>query len=103
MLLLYCTCLLTSRYNNVLAALVTDITFGDLITVQPFSNTVDTIELKGEHLLEVLEFSVSRPYSRHRGKGHHKRDLEEREFRGQGFLQMSGKSPNVYSTLKQKA
>jgi 2',3'-cyclic-nucleotide 2'-phosphodiesterase (5'-nucleotidase family) len=90
-------------YYNVLAALVTDITFGDLIRVQPFSNTVDTIELKGEHLREVLEFSVSRPYAQQRGNGRHKRELEEREFSGMGFLQMSGKSPNVYSTMKQKA
>lgn len=85
-----------------LSALVTDITFADLIIAQPFSNTVDIIELQGKHILEALEFSVSRPYSRHRGNGRHKRDLEAREFRGQGFLQMSGKSPNVFNTMKQK-
>lgn len=67
-----------------------NITFADLITSQPFSNTVDIIELQGKHLLEVLEFSVSRPYSHYRGNGRHKRDLEAREFNGQGFLQMSG-------------
>jgi len=64
---------------------------------------VDTIELQGKHLLEVLEFSVSRSYVRYRGNGRHKRDLEAREFSGQGFLQMSGKSPNVFNTMKQKS
>jgi hypothetical protein len=62
------------------------------MTAQPFANTVDIIELQGKHLLETLEFSVSRSYSSFRGNGHHMRDLEAREFSGQGFLQMSGKS-----------
>jgi hypothetical protein len=62
------------------------------MTAQPFSNTVDIIELQGKHLLEALEFSVSRSYSTFRGNGQHKRDIEAREFVGQGFLQMSGKS-----------
>jgi len=70
---------------------------------QPFSNTVDIIELQGKHLQEVLEFSVSRSYARYRGNGRHKRDLEAREFEGQAFLQMSGKSTNVFNTMKQKA
>jgi len=64
---------------------------------------VDIIELQGKHLLEVLEFSVKSSYANYRGNGRHKRDLEAREFSGQGFLQMSGKSPNVLNTMKQKA
>ncbi|XP_021942386.1 apyrase-like isoform X2 [Zootermopsis nevadensis] len=67
-----------------------NITYADLLTAQPFENTVDIIELQGKHLLEALEFSVSRSYSSFRGNGRHKRDLEAREFSGQGFLQMSG-------------
>lgn len=67
-----------------------NITYAELLTAQPFSNTVDIIELQGKHLLETLEFSVSRSYSRYRGNGRHKRDLEATEFSGQGFLQMSG-------------
>ncbi|KAJ4433449.1 hypothetical protein ANN_15752 [Periplaneta americana] len=67
-----------------------NITYGELMTSQPFANTVDTVELQGKHLLEMLEFSVSRSYSRLRGNGRHKRDLEAKEFSGQGFLQMAG-------------
>lgn len=67
-----------------------NITFTDLMLSQPFSNTVDIIELQGKHLLEVLKFSVSRSYAHYRGNGRHKRDLEAREFNGQAFLQMSG-------------
>lgn len=67
-----------------------NITYTDLITSQPFGNTVDLIELQGKHILETLEFSVSNSYSRYRGNGRHKRDVEAREFSGQGFLQMSG-------------
>lgn len=67
-----------------------NITYADLITAQPFANTVDIIELQGKHILETLEFSVSNPYSLYRGNGRHKRDVEAREFSGQGFLQMSG-------------
>lgn len=80
--------------------LLTDITYADLLTAQPFSNTVDVIELQGKHLLETLEFSVSRSYSLHRGNGRHKRDLEAAEFSGQGFLQMSGKSCSVLNPRK---
>lgn len=67
-----------------------NITYADLITSQPFSNTVDIIELQGKHLLEALEFSVNSSYANYRGNGRHKRDLEAREFAGQAFLQMSG-------------
>jgi hypothetical protein len=80
--------------------LITDITYADLLTAQPFSNTVDIIELQGKHLLETLEFSVSRVYGLYRGNGRHKRDLEATEFSGQGFLQMSGKSCSVLSLRK---
>ncbi|XP_070569172.1 snake venom 5'-nucleotidase-like [Ptychodera flava] len=37
-----------------------DITVEDVVTVLPFGNTVDIVQLKGEHLLESLEHSVSR-------------------------------------------
>jgi hypothetical protein len=71
------------------------------MTAQPFANTVDTIELQGKHLLETLEFAVSRSYSLFRGNGRHKRDIEAKEFSGQGFLQMSGKSSSVLMLGKQ--
>jgi len=60
------------------------------VTTNPFSNTVDYIELQGKHLLEALEFSVSRSYAQQRGNGRHKREIEKKEFNGQGFLQISG-------------
>ncbi len=30
----------------------------DILTVLPFSNTIDLIEIKGEHLRQAFEFSV---------------------------------------------
>lgn len=36
------------------------ITTGDLIRVQPFRNTVDIVELRGETVLKMLEFSATR-------------------------------------------
>lgn len=36
------------------------ITYADLKTTIPFENTVDVFELRGDHLLETLEFSVSK-------------------------------------------
>lgn len=66
------------------------ITYGDLKAANPFSNTIDIIELQGKHLLEVLELSVSRSFAQYRGNGRHKRDIENKEFNGQGFLQFSG-------------
>ncbi|XP_066994562.2 apyrase [Anabrus simplex] len=56
------------------------ITYNDLVTCQPFENTIDTLELQGRHLLQVLEKSVSD--TRHK-KGNTR-------FTGLGFLQMSG-------------
>ncbi|ELT88815.1 hypothetical protein CAPTEDRAFT_124269 [Capitella teleta] len=35
-----------------------NMTFGDLISICPFGNTMDMIEIKGKHLLEALEHSV---------------------------------------------
>jgi hypothetical protein len=92
-----CTNLFKGQYFNLL---LTDITYAELLTAQPFSNTVDVIELQGKHLLETLEFSVSRVYGLYRGNGRHKRDIEATEFSGQGFLQMSGKSCSVLSPKK---
>jgi hypothetical protein len=63
---------------------------------------VDIIELQGKHILETLEFSVSDTYGRYRGNGRHKRDVEAREFNGQAFLQMSGKSHKASNIIKQK-
>ena len=36
-----------------------DITLGDLTTVLPFGNTVDTITIKGVYILEALEHAVA--------------------------------------------
>lgn len=35
------------------------VVFDDLFTTLPFANTIDTFELRGDHLLEMLEFSAS--------------------------------------------
>ncbi|XP_058129539.1 apyrase-like [Anopheles ziemanni] len=36
------------------------LTYEDLVTAIPYENTVDTFDLRGEHLLEALEYSASR-------------------------------------------
>ncbi|XP_055607689.1 apyrase-like [Uranotaenia lowii] len=36
------------------------LTFDDLVTCVPYENTVDTFDLKGQYLLEALEYSASR-------------------------------------------
>ncbi|KAJ8029632.1 5'-nucleotidase [Holothuria leucospilota] len=36
-----------------------DLTFGDLSYIIPFGDTLHVIEMKGEHVLEMLEFSVA--------------------------------------------
>ncbi len=36
------------------------ITYGDLLTVLPFGNTADIIEIKGEHLLLALEHGLTK-------------------------------------------
>lgn len=35
------------------------ITYSDLVTTIPFENTVDTVDLRGNHLKKLLEYSVS--------------------------------------------
>ncbi|XP_065353925.1 apyrase-like [Cloeon dipterum] len=37
------------------------ITVNDLFTAQPFQNTIDTIELQGKDILELMELAASRP------------------------------------------
>nr|CAD7424035.1 unnamed protein product [Timema monikensis] len=56
------------------------ITFNDLVTCTPFLNTIDTLELQGRDLLQVLEKSVSNPFNSTASGG----------FNGKGFLQYSG-------------
>lgn len=40
-----------------------NITYGDIVALMPFENTVDIFELSGKTLLEVFEHSVSRSFS----------------------------------------
>lgn len=54
-----------------------DITLGDLFTAFPYENTMDSIQLTGQHLRSVLEHSVSRSRS-------------ETKFVGQNMLQLAG-------------
>nr|CAD7409205.1 unnamed protein product [Timema cristinae] len=56
-----------------------EITFNDLVTCTPFLNTIDTLELQGRDLLQVLEKSVSNPFNSTASGG----------FNGKGFLQYS--------------
>lgn len=35
------------------------ITYDDVATTIPFENTIDSFELRGEYLLEALEYSAS--------------------------------------------
>ena len=39
---------------------VENITYGDLLTVLPFGNTADILEIKGEHLLQAFEHGVTK-------------------------------------------
>lgn len=54
-----------------------NITFGDILTLFPFTNTVDVVELEGRVLIDVFEHSISRSW------------FEDR-FIGAYMLQVSG-------------
>lgn len=54
-----------------------DITFGDILTLFPFTNTVDVVELEGHVLIDMFEHSISRSW------------YEDR-FVGANMLQVSG-------------
>ncbi|KAJ8687354.1 hypothetical protein QAD02_023148 [Eretmocerus hayati] len=54
-----------------------NITYGDVVVTQPFENTWDAVELRGDDLKTALEESV-------------KRSLRKDIFVGSGFLQWSG-------------
>ena len=47
------------NYHDCLISSLESITYGDILTVLPFGNTADIIEIKGKHLLHVLEHSVT--------------------------------------------
>lgn len=47
------------------------LTYADLVSTIPFENTVDTVELSGEHLLETLEYSASKSWSEDHFDGSH--------------------------------
>lgn len=53
------------------------LTYGDLVTTMPFENTLDTMDMRGEHLLMALEFSASLSW-------------EEDRYDGANTLQISG-------------
>lgn len=54
-----------------------DITYADLISTIPFENSVDTVDLSGDYLLEALEHSVASEW-------------KEPEFSSNNMLQVSG-------------
>nr|CAD7201881.1 unnamed protein product [Timema douglasi] len=66
-----------------------EITFNDLVTCTPFLNTIDTLELQGRDLLQVLEKSVSNPFNSTASGG----------FSGKGFLQYAAVELNTTSAL----
>lgn len=39
------------------------ITFGDLVTALPFDNSMDLLDLRGDHLRETFEYGVSRSWN----------------------------------------
>lgn len=54
------------------------ITYADLYATLPFENTVDVFELRGDHLREALEFSLSK-------------SNDDRPFSSYIMLQVSGR------------
>lgn len=52
-------------------------TYGDLVTTVPFENSVDTLELRGDHLFEMLEYSVTKSW-------------DDDRFNGANMVQFSG-------------
>lgn len=54
------------------------ITYADLVSTIPFENTVDSVELRGDLLLKVLEYSATKSWS-------------EDSFSGAHLVQVSGK------------
>jgi 5'-nucleotidase len=53
------------------------ITYGELVALMPFANTLDIVQLEGEVLIDVFEHSASRSF-------------DENVFIGEHFLQVSG-------------
>lgn len=64
------------RYSVV--ALLLEILYGDLAATMPFGNSVDTFELRGDHLKEVFERAV-------------KDELKETKVFPKFIVQVSGK------------
>ncbi|XP_059478918.1 apyrase-like isoform X2 [Neocloeon triangulifer] len=58
-----------------------NVTFNDLITAQPFQNTIDTVELQGKDIVELMELAASPPLNKIRAK-----DFAD----GAGCFQVSG-------------
>jgi 2',3'-cyclic-nucleotide 2'-phosphodiesterase (5'-nucleotidase family) len=48
----------TTHTKTLLSSLL-DITYSEIESVLPFNNTIDIAEIKGQHLKEILEFSVA--------------------------------------------
>lgn len=45
---------------------ISDINYGDLVATIPFENTLDTMELRGDYLLQALEYSVTKSWDEDR-------------------------------------
>lgn len=55
-----------------------ELSYGDLVSLMPFENTLDTMDMLGEHLLLALEYSATKSW-------------DEDRFSGANILQISGK------------
>lgn len=62
----------------IMIAYILVITFSDLVTTIPFENSIDSLDLRGDHLKEVLEYSVSKSW-------------DPNKFSGAFMLQVSGR------------
>lgn len=54
-----------------------NLTYGDLVSCVPFEDTLDTMDILGEHLVLVLEHAAAK-------------SLSDDQFRGANMLQISG-------------
>lgn len=63
------------------------ITFGDLAMTIPFESSVDTFDMRGDHLREVFEFAVTGT-------------TNPEEWISPRFLQISGKIQTIWKNLR---
>lgn len=70
------------------------LTYADLVSTIPFANTLDTLEMRGDHFLEAIEYAAAKSWDEDRFNG-----ANMIQFSGNFFFLIQERKKNSYNGM----